>query len=54
MIADLVLGQEQVIKTARGLYNLVNEAHDEPTQDMLTQRIQTHEKAAWMLRSLLE
>ena len=42
MIADLVLGQEQVIKTARGLYNLVNEAHDEPTQDMLTQRIQTH------------
>ncbi len=53
MIARLVEGQETVIRTARSLYPVVNEAHDEVTADLLTQRIQIHEKTAWMLRSLL-
>jgi starvation-inducible DNA-binding protein len=54
MISDLVAGQEAVVRTARGLFAVVNEAHDEPTADLLTQRMQIHEKTAWMLRSLLE
>jgi len=54
MIADLVLGQEAVVRTARELFALVDEARDEPSADLLTQRMQLHEKNAWMLRSLLE
>jgi starvation-inducible DNA-binding protein len=54
MIRLLVQGQESVVKTARSLYPLVESAHDEATADLLTQRIQLHEKTAWMLRSLLE
>jgi starvation-inducible DNA-binding protein len=54
MIADLVSGQESVVRTARGLYDLVGEANDEASADLLTQRMQLHEKTAWMLRSLLE
>jgi starvation-inducible DNA-binding protein len=46
-------GQESVVRTARSLYPAVNAASDEPTADLLTQRIQIHEKNAWMLRSLL-
>lgn len=54
MISQLVEGQEAVVRTARSLYALVEQAHDEATADLLTQRIQLHEKTAWMLRSLLE
>ncbi len=54
MIAQLVLGQEAVVRTARAVMPLVDEARDEATADLLTQRLQLHEKAAWMLRSLLE
>ncbi|PKR55090.1 Dps family protein [Thalassospira marina] len=54
MIKQLVEGHETVIKTARALYPLCDEADDDATADLLTQRIQTHEKTAWMLRSLLE
>jgi starvation-inducible DNA-binding protein len=54
MIAQLVQGHEAVAKTARGIYPAVEKAHDEATADLLTQRIQLHEKTAWMLRSLLE
>ena len=54
MIADLVAGQEAVVRTARSLFAVVDAAHDEPTADLLTQRMQVHEKNAWMLRSLLE
>ncbi len=54
MIRHLVLGQEAVVKTARSLFPLVDKAADEPTADLLTQRMQVHEKTAWMLRSLLE
>lgn len=54
MIRDLVAGQETVVRTARGLFPVVDAAHDEPTADLLTQRMQIHEKTAWMLRSLLE
>ena len=54
MIADLVAGQEAVVRTARKIFPLADKASDEPTADLLTQRMQVHEKAAWMLRSLLE
>jgi len=54
MIRLLVEGQEAVVRTARSLYASVEKANDEATADLLTQRIQLHEKTAWMLRSLLE
>lgn len=54
MIKHLVEGQEAVTKTARSLFPVVDKASDEPTADLLTQRMQLHEKNAWMLRSLLE
>ena len=54
MIADLVGGQEAVVRTARSNFPQVNKVSDEPTADLLTQRMQLHEKNAWMLRSLLE
>lgn len=53
MIQELVAGHEAVARTARSLYPLVEAAQDEPTADLLTQRLQVHEKTAWMLRSLL-
>ena len=53
MIRQLVADQEAVVRTARGLFSLVDAAHDEPSADLLTQRMQIHEKNAWMLRSLL-
>ena len=53
MIRRLVIGQETVACTARSLFPVVEAAHDEPTADLLTQRLQVHEKTAWMLRSLL-
>lgn len=53
MIRQLVEGHEALIRTARGLMPLVEEARDEVTADLLTQRMQVHEKTAWMLRSLL-
>lgn len=54
MIKHLVMGQEAVTRTARSLLPVVEKASDEPTADLLTQRMQLHEKNAWMLRSLLE
>lgn len=53
MIRELVLGQEAVTRTARDLLPAANAANDEPTADLLTQRMQIHEKNAWMLRSML-
>ena len=53
MIANLVKGQETVARTARSIFPLVEEASDEPSADLLTQRMQVHEKTAWMLRSML-
>lgn len=53
MIRQLVEGQESIVRTARSIFPLVDDAHDEPTADLLTQRMQVHEKTAWMLRSLL-
>jgi starvation-inducible DNA-binding protein len=53
MIRQLVAGQEAVVRTARSIFPSVDKAHDEPTADLLTQRMQVHEKTAWMLRSLL-
>lgn len=53
MIRQLVIGQETVTRTARELFPTVEKASDEPTADLLTQRMQVHEKNAWMLRSLL-
>lgn len=54
MIKLLVEGQEAVIRTARSIFPIADGAADEPTADLLTQRMQIHEKTAWMLRSLLE
>ena len=54
MIELLVKGQEAVVRTARSIFPLVEKVNDEPTADLLTQRMQVHEKTAWMLRSLLE
>jgi starvation-inducible DNA-binding protein len=54
MVAELVQGHEAVIRTARGLFSMVNESHDEPTADILIQRLKVHEKTAWMLRSMME
>jgi starvation-inducible DNA-binding protein len=54
MIRQLVIGQETVVRTARAAFPAADEAHDEPTADLLTQRMQAHEKNAWMLRSMLE
>lgn len=53
MIRKLVEGQEAVVRTARSLFPVIDAAGDEPSADLLTQRMQTHEKTAWMLRSLL-
>ncbi|MGQ0657436.1 MAG: Dps family protein [Chromatiales bacterium] len=54
MIKLLVEGQEAVVRTARSVFPLVERANDEPTADLLTQRMQVHEKTAWMLRSMLQ
>lgn len=54
MIGQLVAGQETVVRTARSIFPLLEQAQDEPSADLLTQRMQIHEKNAWMLRSLLE
>jgi starvation-inducible DNA-binding protein len=54
MIRNLVAAQEATARTARGLFPLVDKANDQPTMDLLTQRLEIHEKTAWMLRSLLE
>jgi len=54
MLRELVDGHEAVARTARSVFPLAETASDEPTADLLTQRLQIHEKTAWMLRSLLE
>lgn len=53
MIRQLVFGQETVARTAREAIKAAEAASDEPTADLLTQRMQIHEKNAWMLRSML-
>ncbi len=54
MIHQLVIGQETVVRTARTVFKIADSANDEPSADLLTQRMQIHEKNAWMLRSMLE
>ncbi len=54
MIKLLIEGNEAVSRTAREVFPVVDKANDQPTADLLTQRMQIHEKSAWMLRSLLE
>ncbi len=54
MVRLLVKGHEACARTARSVFPLADKAGDEPTADLLTQRMQVHEKTAWMLRSLLE
>ena len=53
MIGQLLEGHEAVIRTARELAPVAEKGNDEATLDLLTQRLQIHEKTAWMLRSLL-
>ena len=54
MIRQLMQGQEAVARTARAAFRVADEANDQPSADLLTQRMEVHEKNAWMLRSLLE
>jgi len=54
MVRTLVIGHETVARTARELFPTAEAANDQPTADLLTQRLNVHEKTAWMLRSLLE
>jgi len=54
MVRELVEGQEAVARTARSVLPLADKANDQPTLDLLTQRLNIHEKNAWMLRSLLK
>jgi starvation-inducible DNA-binding protein len=54
MIRHLVTAQEATARTARKLFPMVEKANDQPTADLLTQRLEVHEKTAWMLRSMLE
>ena len=54
MIELLIEGQEAIVRTARSVLPVADKASDEPTLDLLTQRMQIHEKNAWMLRSLLQ
>ncbi|GGP20145.1 Dps family protein [Silvimonas iriomotensis] len=54
MIRILLKGQETVVRTARELLDTVGNVNDQATDDLLTQRLQTHEKTAWMLRALLQ
>jgi starvation-inducible DNA-binding protein len=54
MVRHLVAAQEATARTARKLFPVADMANDQPTADVLTQRIDVHEKTAWMLRSLLE
>jgi starvation-inducible DNA-binding protein len=54
MVRQLVEGHEAVCRTARSVFPVAEAGNDEATLDLLTQRLQVHEKTAWMLRSLLE
>ena len=54
MVKQLTLGNEAVCRTARKSLEIADKAGDDPSVDMLTQRLQVHEKNAWMLRSLLQ
>ncbi|PWB39306.1 MAG: DNA starvation/stationary phase protection protein [Rhodocyclales bacterium] len=54
MVRHLVAAQEATARTARSVFPLVEKANDQPTADLLTQRLEVHEKTAWMLRSVLE
>lgn len=54
MVRLLVKGHEAVARTARGVIAIADEADDQPTADLLTERLNYHEKTAWMLRSLLQ
>ena len=54
MVRELVEGHEAVARTIRTVFTIANDANDQPSADLLTQRLQIHEKTAWMLRSLLE
>ena len=53
MTRQLAIGQETIVRTARDVFPAADDANDEPTADLLTQRMQIHEKNAWMLRSML-
>ena len=54
MLKQLVAGHEAVVRTARGIFPIAEKGNDESTCDLLTQRMQLHEKTAWMLRSMLQ
>ena len=53
MVADLAADQAAIVRTARSVFPTADDAGDEPTADLLTQRMQAHEKTAWMLRAMI-
>ena len=54
MVEQLMAGHEAVARTARSVFEIADAANDQPSADLLTQRLQVHEKTAWMLRSLMQ
>ncbi len=54
MVEQLVAGHDTCAKTARGVFKIADAADDQPTADLLTVRLNAHEKTAWMLRALLK
>ena len=54
MVQQLMSDHEAVASTSRSVFDIADAANDQPTADLLTQRLQVHEKTAWMLRSLLQ
>ena len=54
IVQQLMSDHEAVARTARSVFDIADAANDQPTADLLTQRLQVHEKTAWMLRSLLQ
>ena len=54
MLAHLLAAQEATARTARLVFEAADAANDQPSADLLTQRMEIHEKTAWMLRSMLE
>jgi starvation-inducible DNA-binding protein len=54
MVRQLVIGHEAVVRTSRNAFTTAEAAEDQVTMDLLAERMQVHEKQAWMLRSLLQ
>ena len=54
MVRDVIIASQQLTRIAREVFEIADKANDQPTADLMTQRMQVHEKNAWLLRSLLD